>query len=138
MASLFVFWLLLLGALAIGWQAGDRHDRRVIIAIGAAAALTTSAHLVLPELLAYAAVVLIDAVLLAVVVRYALTSARYWPIWFAGFHAAAFVFDLAALLAPRGLELTMAMMSGFWAMPALGAMALGLLADRGDADRATR
>jgi len=130
MIALLVFWMMLFGALSIGWQAGDRADRRVIAAIAVAAALTAAAHLEIPGRMAYGAVVAIDAVLITIVVRYALRSSRHWPIWFAGFQGAAFAFDLAAFAFPPEARLQMGMMSGFWSMPALLAMVFGLLADR--------
>ena len=83
---LLAFWLFLLTALTLGWQAGNRHDRRVIIAIAAAAIISAGASLFLQERISLPLVATVDVLLLVVVMRYALSSGRYWPIWFAAFH----------------------------------------------------
>lgn len=127
-----VFWLLLLGALAIGWQAGDRQDRKVLVTIGCAAALSAIVHLAFLDwrTLALALVAAIDLVLLAILVRYALTSNRHWPIWFAAFHATATLIAVAAPFFPANLRMMVGMISGFWAIPALVTMVVGLLNDQ--------
>lgn len=130
MIALLVFWLILLGALAIGWQAGDRHDRRVILAIGASAALTAVCHLLFAEPVAIVLVWIIDLALLAILVRYSLFTQRHWPIWFAGFHAAGLLFGVSALLFPSEERMTLLLISGFWAIPALLVMVAGLLTDQ--------
>lgn len=125
-----VFWSLLLGAVAIGWQAGDPHDRKVILAIVTAAGLTAASDLLVGGRAALALVGLIDIALLVLVVRYALFSQRHWPIWFAGIHATAVVFGFAALLFPTGQRTMLDLISGFWAIPALFVMVAGLLSDQ--------
>lgn len=125
-----VFWSLLLGALAIGWQAGDRHDRKVILAIFAAAALTAVLDIFVGDLVSVVLTGLTDLALLAIVIRYAFVSQRHWPIWFAGIHATAVVFGFAAVFFPADQRMMLDLISGFWAIPALIAMVVGLLADQ--------
>lgn len=129
MVFLLVFWLFLLGALTIGWQAGDRRDRGVILAIGAAAALTAFAHLFFADRVSLVLVWAIDLALLAILVRYALLTRRHWPIWFAGFHATSVLFGMAAFLFPGDVRLLLLLISGFWAIPALVVLVIGLLTD---------
>jgi hypothetical protein len=124
------FWLFLLGALSIGWHAGDRPDRQVILAIGLAAVLTAAADVLLDFLPSLIIVCAIDLALLAIVARYALTSERYWPIWFAGIHGAATFVALVALLLPQGQRAVLDLLSGSWAIPALLVLVGGLLADK--------
>ena len=127
---LLAFWLFLLAALAVGWQAGDRHDRRIILAIAAAAALSAAAHMFFRESVALVLVVMIDSALLAVVVRYALSSRRYWPLWFAAFHGTALLFAFAALFLPAEQHIIPERIAGFWSIPALIIMIVGLIADQ--------
>lgn len=130
MISLPVFWLFLLGALTIGWQAGDRRDRQVIVWIGTAAALSSASHMLVPGWAVPIAVGIVDLALLAILIRYALVSRHHWPMWFAGFQAAALLIGITALLFPLDSRLLVGMISGFWAIPALLVMVIGLLADQ--------
>lgn len=130
MIFLLVFWLFLLGALAIGWQAGDRQDHKAIFAIGAAAALTSVSHVLFAERVSVIAIWVVDLALLAIMIRYSLSTKRHWPIWFTGFHITGLLFGAAALLFPVEQRMTLLLISGFWAIPALAVMVVGLLADQ--------
>lgn len=130
MIFLLVFWLFLLGALAVGWQAGDRRDRRVILAIGTAAALSALSHLFVAEPLSLVLVWVVDVTLLAIMVRFALLTRRHWPIWFSGFQATGMVVGAFALLFAGDERVTLLLLSGFWGIPALLSLVVGLLADQ--------
>lgn len=127
---LLAFWLFLLAALAAGWQAGDRHDRRIILVIGAAALGSVAANLLLPKSVALPLVAAIDVALLVVVVRYALSSARYWPMWFAAFHTASLFFSAAATVLPGMQHAIAERIAGFWSIPCLIVMVVGLIIDQ--------
>ena len=71
-----------------------------------------------------------DLTLLLIIGRYALVSDRYWPLWFAGFHAVGLFFTLCALAMPSEWQMIPWRLSGFWSLPALIAMTAGLLIDR--------
>lgn len=73
----------------------------------------------------------IDCALLAVITWYALTGQRYWPIWFASFHACTVFFQLTAIFLPVEDSLIVWRIGAFWGMPALFAMAIGLTLDQG-------
>ena len=125
------FWLFLLGALATGWRAGDQRDRKVIMAVASAAFLTMIAQFALRLPWESIAIVAINFLLLAIVARYALTSHRYWPIWFTGFQAATCSFSLAALfLDPGAIRQGLALAAAFWTLPGLIVLCWGLLADQ--------
>lgn len=127
---LLAFWLVLIGAWAVGWQAGDRHDRRAIAAIVLAAVLSAVSYSFLGTTAALLAVSVIDVALLIAIGRYALVSDRYWPLWFAGFHAVSLFFTLCALAIQNEWQMIPWRLSGFWSLPALFAMTIGLLIDR--------
>jgi len=78
---------------------------------------------------ATAAVLAVDLVLLAAIIRIALRSSRYWPTWFAGLHLVAVACGAAAFAAPS-LSDTLRVFAGFWGVPALLAMVFGLFLDR--------
>lgn len=114
----------------VSWQAGDRHDRKIILLIAAAAIATTVVHVVFATKTAIATVFGIDLLLLLAVARYALSCERYWPLWFAGFHAAALAISLTSLLLSADLSWVVLRLGSFWSVAALAAMTIGLLLDR--------
>lgn len=132
MSAIFMlaFWVYLAGALAIGWWAGDRRDREVILAVSAAALGSGTAYAFLEPVTALLSVFILDILLFAFVLRYAVVSHRYWPIWFAGIQAAIVFFDVVALALSPMLNLRADLVGGFWSLMALAAMAGGLLYDR--------
>lgn len=112
------------------WLAGDRLDRQAAGWIVAALLGTLAATSFVAGDRAIAAVLLVDFVLLAAVVRIALRSPRYWPTWFAGLHLAAVACGLAALMVPPQHVGTLRIFAGFWGVPALLVMVFGLFLDR--------
>lgn len=118
-----VFWLFLLGAMAISWQAGDRRDRLMVLAVIGASVLT----LIVRDYFAYPAsvvpVCLINTALLVYALDYALKGRRYWPLWFAGIHGAGTLTGWATLvLEDASHAWLLDMISGFWAMPSVVVM----------------
>ncbi len=127
---LLAFWLFLLTALAVAWQAGDRNDRRIILAIGGAALASGATHMLFSESAAHTLVVVIDLALLVVVVRYTLWSRRYWPLWFAAFHSTSVLFSFASTMLPGTQHIIAERLAGFWSIPAIIVMVIGLIADQ--------
>lgn len=130
MIFLLAFWGFFFGALAVSWRAGDRRDRRIVLTIMLAAAGTSLAHVWLTDRPAIAAAVAIDVALLAIVSRYALSTRRYWPLWFAGFHAASVLFNAGSLALTDDHQMIAQRIGAFWSLPALLAMSIGLVTDR--------
>lgn len=122
-----VFLILSMG---YGWLAGDRLDKQAAAWIVAALLGTLAAGTFAAPDRAMLAILLIDCVLLAAIVRIALRSSRYWPIWFAGLHLAGVACGMAALLAPPLHSDTLRVLAGFWGVPALLVMVFGLFLDR--------
>ncbi|MEW4447320.1 hypothetical protein [Qipengyuania sp. JC766] len=125
-----VFWSFLLGAIAIGWQAGDRADRRVLVAILLVSALSAGAQSLPEGVTRIGAILVLDLALLGVVTQHALRSHRYWPLWFAGMQSVAVLLTLFALVADGEARWLCQVFAAFWALPAMLVMVLGLLADR--------
>jgi hypothetical protein len=75
-------------------------------------------------------VFIVDGVLLAVVIHTAIRSSAYWPIWFCGFQAISVATGLASFVSPGRLPLLYTNFAGFWAIPALIAVVIGITLDR--------
>ena len=124
------FWLFLLGALAIGWHAGDRKDHAVLLAILGAALFTAVAQFSLDFLSSRIAATAVNLALLLFMWRYAFASQRFWPLWFVGIHATATAFGMLAVLSPEGKRWVFSLAEAILAIPALLVMVIGLLADQ--------
>lgn len=122
-----VFLILSVG---YGWLAGDCLDRQAAAWIVAALLGTLAASTFAAGSQAMTAILLVDIILLAAIVRIALRSSRYWPTWFAGLHLAAVACGMAALVAAPSHSDTLRVFAGFWGVPALLAMVFGLFLDR--------
>ena len=122
-----VFLILVLG---YGWFAGTALDRVGVAAALAALVLTFLANWAIGFDRSGPVVLVIDCALLAAITAVALRSPRHWPVWFAGFQLAAVMFGLAALAQPGGSTSIYHTLAGFFAIPALLSMALGLFLDR--------
>lgn len=112
------------------WFAGAALDRIGVAAALAALVLTFLANSTLGFAQSGPVVLVIDCALLAAITAIALRSPRYWPVWFAGFQLAAVMFGLASLLWPAEDAVIYQTLGGFFGIPALLAMALGLFLDR--------
>lgn len=122
-----VFLILSVG---YGWLAGDRLDKQAVAWIIAALTGTLAASVFAAPDRVVLAILAIDLVLLAAIIRIALRSLRYWPTWFAGLHFAGVLCGVAALGAPAQHVETLRILAGFWGVPALLAMVFGLFLDR--------
>ena len=72
----------------------------------------------------------IDSALLIAVGWLALRTDRYWPLWFAGLQLADVLTSLSALLMSGENRWIFQTLGGFWAIPALVVMCIGLAKDR--------
>lgn len=73
---------------------------------------------------------LVDFVLLAVLWRIALGSRRWFATWFTGFHLVAVVSHLASLMVPGYAFKLYFFLQGFWSVPMLLALVIGVELDR--------
>ena len=125
------FWSFLFGALAIGWQAGDASDRKMMVCVALAAAATYAASGIADQFDRRLVVRAIDFALLAVFVKFSLSTTRFWPIWFSGILGATVFLGLIGLLLHDESEArAFFIASSGWAMPSLIVLAVGLQLDR--------
>ena len=121
------FLVLVLG---YSWLAGSRLDRIGVSVVVAALMLTFLANSAAGFTRSGPIVLAIDFLLFAAMTAIALRSPRHWPVWFAGFQLAAVMFGLASLLWPKGNGAIYHTLAGFFGIPAMLAMALGMFLDR--------
>jgi hypothetical protein len=119
-----LFGLVLAGVILTALALGGRDERSAAVAI-------ILATLVTPFVQSggYAAteigVVLVDLGLFLVLAALALRSARFWPMWAAGFQLGALAVHAAAARLPHILPAVYAETLVIWSYPVLGALALG-------------
>lgn len=124
----------LLGSVAYGWLAGDRHDREGVMWILAALGGTLWAQSFDDPTMQFHVIQSVDAALLIAMISLALRSSRFWPTWFAGLHMASVMLVLAAS-AWSDLD-RLRTVSAFFGTLAILAMVLGIFLDRLAAERA--
>ena len=130
MTFTLAFWIFFAGAIGFGWQVGRRQDRHVVAAVIVATTATFVANGALGIEQALLAVAIIDFGLLVFLLVAALRTDRYWPLWFTGFQFAAVLTSLSALLLSGENRWIFQTLGGFWAIPALIVMCIGLAKDR--------
>lgn len=118
----------LLGSVAYGWLAGDRHDREGVIWILAALGGTWWAQSIGDPTIQGHIIQAVDAALLLAMVSLALRSNRYWPTWFAGLHLTSVVLMLASFSWSELVGLRT--IGAFFGTLAILAMVIGIFLDR--------
>lgn len=68
---------------------------------------------------------IIDGMTMLAITTLALSTNRYWPMWFAGFCLVGLMTHVAAAAMPEFAAKAYSLSQGFWAYPAIGSMALG-------------
>ena len=130
MTIAIAFWVFLLSASLIILASGQRHERYFLAAVVVATALTFVAQSIWGGREAYRIVFAIDIALWLLALIYVAKSARYWPIWFAGFHSITVATELGSMIFPGAMPGLYIDAAGFWALPALGFMAIAVTLDR--------
>ncbi len=124
-----LFWLLAILSCAYAFIAGGRDGKLAAIVIIAAALAT----MVGPEtgdwIETQLAVSLVDTAALAAMIFITLRSKAYWTIWMTAFHLNAVATHLATLIASGFAAELYQGLSGFWAIPMLLSMVIGIYLD---------
>ncbi len=124
-----IFNLFLIVGFAIVWVFGESTERRFVCFLLLATFFTFLSNTWLGRGSARLAISAIDMSVLALAVMIALRSDRYWPVWFSGFHSLAVLSGLQSLLVSERYAAYFWAFSGFWALPAVLAMAVGIVLD---------
>ena len=109
---------------------GNRPAQRFLIAILGATVLSAASDILLPKAITAHAYLAIDAMLLAIALYFVLRTTSYWPIWFAGFHSIAVASEIARLAYSGPMPGIYLDLAGFWSVPALLSMVMGINMDR--------
>lgn len=129
MGFLLAYWVFLIMTVSLSWRAAPLGERKIIIAIIAASVSTFMVNGALGVARAGLWVSIIDLLLFAFVLRCALFSQSFWPIWFAGLHGAALLASAAGLIFGASSLHYFQTIAGFWAIPALIIMTIGTYYD---------
>ena len=71
----------------------------------------------------------VDVALLVALLAVVLRSDRWFPVWFTGFHLVAVLSHLASIAAPGFAPKVYFLLQGFWSVPMLVTLALGVALD---------
>lgn len=126
-----LFWALLLACLGFATLYGGRDGRRLAGVYLANVILTIPATLLGPEwhhpqLLVF----LVDALLLVALFWIVMTTDRWFPVWFTGFHLVAVLSHLASLFVPGYAYKVYFLLQSFWSLPMLLSLVIGIALDR--------
>lgn len=116
--------------MVFSWRFGGRDGTVFVIAIIAASLATFSLNSLLGITNSLPAIIAINILLLIFVIYRVIVSDKYWPIWFAGFHGAGVITGITALLFPTAQSGVYHNLAGFWALPAILSMIIGIVKDR--------
>lgn len=130
MIFLLAFWLFLGTNLAISWRVGDRNDKIAVVIIASAAVSTYLINTSFSYQSAMIGVLAIDMTLCLLATLYAVFGKKYWPLWFAAFILIASLTGLSAIWFSDQNFWIFRTSAGFWAIPALLSMTLGILLDQ--------
>lgn len=125
------YHLLLVASCTYAWLRGGWEGKCTSIMLLAASVLTTLGIAYLGWLFGQQALTfLIDFVLWLALLRIALTSARFWPLWIVGLHSLSVLTYLAWRINPTALPGVYTAVSAFWSIPILLTLGLGVFLDR--------
>ena len=125
------FWILTLLCCGFATLFGGRSGRAIaiiyIVAVAATALVTRDPQAwANPHLPALA----VDVILFAGLLRVALRSDRWFPLWFVGFHLVAVASHLASILAPGFAPKLYFLLQSMWSVPMLLTLVIGVALDR--------
>ena len=123
------FWFFVISTLILISSFGGGEGRRFTVVILICVCGTFFANSTLDFFRAQPIVLLIDLLLLGYAINLVRESCAYWPIWFAGFHFIGASAGIGYRLFPTSIPELYIDTSGIWAIPALGAAAIGVFLD---------
>ena len=116
-----VVTLALVAVVAARGRSDERASAATLVLASLLSPLVSAHRFHAPEL----GVMLVDLAVLAWLVRVALTSDRFWPLWAAGFQVVGVTIHLARLVAPDIWVLAYSNAEIFWAYPVYFALMIG-------------
>lgn len=126
-ALLALYALLLLGVCFYAARFGDRPERigAAIIAAGSLLTAAVSFSVNTDYRSVDLGLLVVDIVAWVLLLRLALSSNRYWPLWATAFHSIALLTHLAMFVDPSIVPEAYAHGQGLWAYPMLAALLAG-------------
>ena len=129
LSVLILFWLILICSGAVAFAYGLVFERTIAGCLVAINVISLVMSLGFPTSSLHYYSFLLDWVILLAIWFFALTSDRYWPIWFASMQTLTVV-TLAIAQTQTGTPHSILLnLAGFWSLPALMMMAWGTILD---------
>lgn len=126
-----LFWSLTLLCCGFATIYGGRDGRLIAGFYVLACFATLAASLAQPDWHhTHYTVLAVDSALLVVLVRVALVSTRWFPVWFSGLHLVAVVSHFASIVVPGFAPKVYFLLQGFWSVPMLLILVFGVVLDR--------
>jgi hypothetical protein len=126
---LILFWLILICNVAVAFAFGLVFERATAGVLFAINVLSLIMSLGFPTNSWHYYSSLLDWTILLVVWYLALTSDRYWPIWFAAMQTLTVIIQVIAQTQEGMSRSVLLNLAGFWSLPALIAMTWGTILD---------
>jgi hypothetical protein len=130
MAIAILFWVFLLSAAGLIAFSGTWISRGFLALIFAATVATAGVRLLVPASHVAIGYLAVDATLLLAALVLVAKLDVFWPIWFGGFQSITVLTEIGRLLLPGEVPAIYGDLAGFWAAPAMIAMAVGISLDR--------
>ena len=125
----WIFWIFFVSTLTIIFFRGGSNEKWFSTAIFANVTYTYFVNKTLGWVNAHPFVLVIDIMLLVFLLALMSKSRRYWPIWFAAFHSIAVATSAAFFIFPNDIPSLYINAQGFWFLPALMSMTVGVIMD---------
>jgi hypothetical protein len=129
MIVITAYWLFLLCASTLIIWKGRRLEHQFMGVFLSGTLLTLVSALVLRERIQELSIILADLAVWFAALYCVVRSDRYWPIWFAAFHANTIAAEAGSLIFASKMPGLYMNLAGAWVFPALGVMAWGILQD---------
>jgi hypothetical protein len=130
MTVALLFWLLVFACCGTGAYYGGRTGRWIAVTYILACLGTIAAIWIDPDWAhTNKPTFAVDMALMVVLLAIAMSSQRWFAIWFAGLHLVALSSHFASMFVPHFLYKTYFLLQGFWSVPMLLTFAAGAMMD---------
>ncbi|WP_164117431.1 hypothetical protein [Sphingorhabdus sp. Alg239-R122] len=130
MEIVIFFWMLVILSCTYASFAGGRDGRRASLVILCASLLSLTGQETDSWLETQFIVMVIDLITLMAMLAIALSSKAYWPLWVAAFQVNTVATHMATLFSASFAASIYQALGGFWAIPGLLAMVIGIAMDQ--------
>lgn len=124
------FWSFFFLSLGMVFLKGRRLERYFAALLLLGVATTYGLNISLGWTNAQPFILVVDAIVLLVALAVTPATDRFWPIWYSAFQAVGVASGFAQALFPNQIPAIYIAMEGFWFLPAVMSMVLGIMLDQ--------